>query len=61
MLRIGVTLLGRRVYCQHCGGGFVAADLSMRGDPARDPADRKEAKVDNLLERAAVMLGRAAR
>ncbi|MFM9195658.1 MAG: zf-TFIIB domain-containing protein, partial [Planctomycetia bacterium] len=25
-LRIRVTLLGRLVYCQHCGGGFVASD-----------------------------------
>ncbi|RLS33482.1 MAG: hypothetical protein DWH79_07220 [Planctomycetota bacterium] len=32
-LRIRVTLLGRRVYCQHCGGGFVAQDASMADAP----------------------------
>jgi hypothetical protein len=60
-LRIQVTLLGRRVYCQHCGGGFVAMDESLRsngdfGACARRPADAVEA----LLERADLTLRRVA-
>jgi|688.fasta_scaffold2541874_1 hypothetical protein len=31
-LRIRVSLLGKRVFCQHCGGGFRATD------PASTPA-----------------------
>lgn len=53
-LKILVTLLGGRVYCQHCGGGFVASDDSLRvavGDDRR-PADVVEA----LLERADLTL-----
>ncbi len=63
MLRIMVTLLGRRVYCQHCGGGFVATDDTMRA-PATRPADvsrPSERTVDELLARAEAMLGRTAR
>ena len=60
-LRIQVTLLGRRVYCQHCGGGFVAMDESLRsngdfGACGRRPADAVEA----LLERADLTLRRVA-
>jgi hypothetical protein len=53
-LRIGVRLLGRRVYCQHCGGGFIASD-SATGTTAveRQP---QLSLVDELIERAAVML-----
>jgi len=50
-LRIVVTLLGKRVYCQHCGGGFTAMDDSLRAKhtiSAAEPADAVEA----LLERA---------
>lgn len=52
-LKILVTLLGRRVYCQHCGGGFVATDESLRvrnGATERDerPADQ----VASLIARA---------
>ncbi|HBB73308.1 MAG TPA: response regulator [Planctomycetaceae bacterium] len=52
-LRIVVTLLGHRVYCQHCGGGFIAMDDSLRsksppGERSRRPADAVEA----LIERA---------
>lgn len=58
-LRIRVRLLGRRVYCQHCGGGFVASDV----DPKKSispAADRPQAEiVDELIERAAVMLGQS--
>ncbi len=58
MLQIRVRLLGRRVYCQHCGGGFMATD-----DPSSPPcgaghptaADRAE----ELLERAALVLEQA--
>jgi len=57
-LQIAVELLGKRVYCQHCGGGFLALD------DARQPADAQPAgvphKVDELLERAAEALERAA-
>ncbi|MFM9058747.1 MAG: response regulator [Planctomycetaceae bacterium] len=52
-LHIRVQLLGRRVYCQHCGGGFTAVGESLGGPPARD-------RVDELLARAAEALERAA-
>lgn len=56
-LVIRVTLLGRPVYCQHCGGRFIASDAATpRG---RDTAARPQlAAVNELIERAAVMLGR---
>lgn len=58
MLQIRVQLLGRAVYCQHCGGGFVALDdhtaPSFVGG-AKSTADR----ADELLERAALMLEQA--
>ena len=61
-LRIGVMHLGRRVYCQHCGGGFVAADPSLTQEAAGDPprCDR-DAAVDRLIARAAVVLQQPAR
>jgi len=49
-LEIDVNLLGRRVYCQHCGGGFVAMDSSLLS---------AEARVDSLLEQAALVLEQA--
>jgi hypothetical protein len=49
-LEIDVNLLGRRVYCQHCGGGFVAMDSSLLS---------AEARVDVLLEQAALVLEQA--
>lgn len=52
-LQIRVQLLGHRVYCQHCGGGFLALDASLQ---RRDRGD----KVDELLERAALALERSA-
>jgi hypothetical protein len=59
-LRIQVTLLGSRVFCQHCGGGFVAADASLGGDatPVDGPAEapRRSRRVESLLERAAQLL-----
>jgi len=53
-VRIRVQLLGRRVYCQHCGGGFTALDASLRGDPAvHDRVDELLARASRALERAA--------
>ena len=58
-LRIRVRLLGRRVYCQHCCGGFVASDAAT-GSGIFSEADRPQsAIVDELIERAAVMLGQS--
>jgi DNA-directed RNA polymerase subunit RPC12/RpoP len=57
-LEIDVNLLGRRVYCQHCGGRFMAMDASlMPAVAASAPADER---VDALLEQAALVLERAA-
>lgn len=56
LLNIGVTLLGKRVYCQHCGGGFIAADTSC-GGTGQQPQDRR---IDDLLERAEAALQDAA-
>lgn len=57
-LRIGIHLLGSRVYCQHCGGGFRACDPSL-GDACSEAADRPQLeRVDALLERVAMMLER---
>lgn len=58
-LRIRVMLLGRRVYCQHCGGGFIATDSSAGNSPPRPTNQPQSALVDELIERAAVMLGLA--
>jgi hypothetical protein len=62
MLRIVVKLLGSRVYCQHCGGGFVAADETLRAasSPPADASRPCEQTVDELLARAEAMLGRSA-
>lgn len=56
-LRIRVMLLGRRVYCQHCGGGFIASDARVGDLTPRVPNRPQSAIVDDLIERAAVMLG----
>ena len=63
-LRIRVMLLGRLVYCQHCGGGFTATDAcegtsaACEGTSARPAANRPQSAIVNeLIERAAVMLG----
>jgi len=50
-LRVRVSLLVQRVYCQHGGGGFVASDPELRGEPA----DRDE-QVERLLAAAARVL-----
>jgi hypothetical protein len=52
-LHIRVHLLGRRVYCQHCGGGFVARDEAL--GPA-DPGRTRIEAVDDLLQRASTLL-----
>jgi hypothetical protein len=57
-LQISVELLGKRVYCQHCGGGFLALDDTLRASDARTAA--LPGKVDELLVRAAEALERAA-
>jgi len=54
-LEIDVGLLGRRVYCQHCGGGFVAMDPALT--TAAPPSSRADRRVDALLQRAASVLG----
>lgn len=59
-LRIRVTLLGKRVYCQHCGGGFLAVDPSMIDRSDDGTARPMDVVVDDLLERAALVLERAA-
>lgn len=59
-LRIGVTLLGRRVYCQHCGGGFIATDACCGREPSKPGScglPRLDA-IDALIERADLALGR---
>lgn len=57
-LRIGIHLLGSRVYCQHCGGGFRACDPSL-GAACPEEAERPQPElVDELLERAALLLER---
>ena len=57
-LSIRVMLLGQRVYCQHCGGGFIATDACDVTIMPHVADDRPQsAVVDELIERAAVMLG----
>lgn len=57
LLNIRVTLLGQRVYCQHCGGGFIAADPSAGPSVAERSRDRR---VEDLIERAELALQQAA-
>jgi hypothetical protein len=57
MLQVRVNLLGQRVYCQHCGGGFVAMDEQLRPTAT---AERSAAeRVDELLEQAALVIQQA--
>ena len=60
LLRVRVELLGRRVYCQHCGGGFLATDPALR-DPHGSECRPARSTVDELLEKAAVVLEQAGR
>jgi len=57
-LRIGVRLLGRRVYCQHCGGGFIATEVADGRKAARRNATPQLDAVDALIERAEMLLER---
>jgi len=51
-------LLGQRVYCQHCGGGFIATDAGDNSPATRVTGGRPQSSiVDELIERAAAMLG----
>lgn len=56
LLNVRVTLLGKKVFCQHCGGGFVAADSSCAAAGERSRTQR----VDDLIERAEAVLQEAA-
>ena len=54
MLRIGVRLLGQRVYCQHCGGGFRATDVALEDVKATRVIEHlQEDRIETLLELAA--------
>ena len=55
-LMIAVTLLGRRVYCQHCGGGFVASPADAAPSPVTEPDRTLRDRVDELIERAELVL-----
>lgn len=59
MLRIGVRLLGQRVYCQHCGGGFRATDETLEDDEGafRAVAQVQKDRIEMLLERASEAIG----
>lgn len=72
-LRIRVSLLGKHVYCQHCGGGFRATDPATRQSTGGHAAAARTALAgaedrpaafapgaDDLLERVEVVLRRAA-
>lgn len=59
MLRIGVRLLGRRVYCQHCGGGFRATDPELELATASAAGSSQTDRVEQLLARAAESLEQA--
>ena len=59
MLRIGVRLLGQRVYCQHCGGGFRATDETLEEDEGslRAVGKIQQDRIEMLLERANKAVG----
>lgn len=60
MLRIGVRLLGRRVYCQHCGGGFRATDADLEAtSDASEPGPEAD-RVEQLLARVEETLAHTA-
>ena len=70
LLRIRVTLLGKQVFCQHCGGKFLATDPATRPcAPAAEvagcshhdhshPADPLLERVEAILQRAEVTAAR---
>jgi hypothetical protein len=58
-LRISVSLIGSRVYCQHCGGGFVASGEEVSSPaPVSDGQPDVAARADELLELVARVLDR---
>lgn len=57
-LHILVRLLGQRVYCQHCGGGFIAMDETMRRHAPEAAVRVRPETVEELLERASRSLQR---
>lgn len=63
LLRIRVSLLGKQVFCQHCGGKFVAIDPATRRHVAAGAGgccdDGDGSSVDPLLERVESALQRA--
>lgn len=63
-LRIRVTLLGKKVFCRHCGGGFPARDGTVTttdASPVRPLAEPSlSERVDHLLARASLVLARSA-
>ena len=61
MLRIGVRLLGQRVYCQHCGGGFRASDETLEVDEEalRAVGKIQQDRIEMLLERAKEAVGKS--
>jgi hypothetical protein len=67
-LRIRVTLLGKKVFCRHCGGGFPARDGASTTEAmtpdvslSREVAEPSLAeRVDHLLARASLVLARSA-
>ncbi|NBV46176.1 MAG: hypothetical protein EBR86_11215 [Planctomycetia bacterium] len=72
-LQIRVNLLGKRVFCQHCGGGFRAADpatnrVTCAAAQGTDhdgaafgvgPAPADRCAGEDLLRRVEVVLQRA--
>ena len=60
-LRVLVKLLGSQVYCQHCGGGFVAVAEGMQTTDHRDRFQSRAEIIDDLLARASVQLQGAVR
>jgi len=62
-LRIRVTLLGKKVFCRHCGGGFPARDgapvVAVAIDGASCPEPSLAERVDLLLARASLVLARS--
>lgn len=58
MLQIRVRLLGGRVYCQHCGGGFLASDEPVTPEVGSG-CQSAAARADELLEHAALVLEQA--
>ena len=59
MWRIGVRLLGQRVYCQHGGGGFRSTDETLEEDEGavRAMEQIQEDRIEMLLERATEAIG----